>query len=74
MANLKNHSLTQFVGATTEPPDIMEVWEYCSKGSLQVCIINSPHHHPRILSHSLSLSLSLCRYLYRYLTFLHLLL
>lgn len=36
MTDLKHNNLATFIGATTEPPELFEVWEYCSKGSLQV--------------------------------------
>jgi len=37
MSDIKHNNLATFVGVTTEPPDVYEVWEYCAKGSLQVC-------------------------------------
>ena len=38
MGDINHTNLATFVGATTEINDIMEVWEYCPKGSLQVII------------------------------------
>lgn len=35
--DLKNQNLAVFLGVTVETPNICEVWEYCPKGSLQVC-------------------------------------
>jgi hypothetical protein len=35
MMDLKHQNLNTFIGACTEAPNIVVVWEYCTKGSLQ---------------------------------------
>ena len=36
MFEIKHGNLTTFIGACIDPPHISAVWEYCTKGSLQV--------------------------------------
>ena len=36
MTDMKHANVVQFTGAVVEPPELMIVWEYCTKGGLQV--------------------------------------
>ena len=36
MMDMKHTNVAQFIGAVVEPPELMVVWEYCTKGGLQV--------------------------------------
>ena len=38
MTDVKSSHLATFIGASVDPGDIFEVWEYCPKGSLQVLL------------------------------------
>ena len=38
MRDLRHDNVNPFIGACVDPPNILILTEYCSKGSLQVCI------------------------------------
>ena len=47
--DLSHENLNPFIGACIESPNILLVWSYCKKGSLQVC--NSFVRYTSLLKH-----------------------